>query len=161
MVLDPTNAAFIQGGVSISACSCDSKNTPSMARCVGCRVSSDGKSITVFVPGSRSAEFLAGIRAGRQIAIVFSQPNTHRTIQLKGNNAAVSPIVTGDAELVQRYVHAFLAEVCPLGFSADAVRALITCDASDLRAITFEVSRAFDQSPGVRAGQPLEQLSRC
>ena len=103
MILDPINTAFMQGGVSIVASSRDSNNTPSMARCLGCRVSTDRKLVTLLVPKSQSRELLEALTLTHQIAVVFSEPSTHRTIQLKGTDAVAAQVQKKDASLSKRY----------------------------------------------------------
>jgi hypothetical protein len=88
-LLDAGTARFIEGGVSINASSRDANKTPSMARAVGCRISADRRSVTVLLAKSRAPELLDSITFCHQIAVVFSEPSTHRTIQLKGTDAAV------------------------------------------------------------------------
>jgi hypothetical protein len=155
-LLDAATAAFIEGGVSINVSSRDANKTPSMARAVGCRVSTDRKSLTVLVPRSRAAELLDSIAFCHQIAVVFSEPSTHRTIQLKGTDASIVPVETSDARLNERFADAFVAEVCPLGFEEELVRSLVSCAVEDLTAVKFSPSLAFHQTPGPRAGEPLK-----
>jgi hypothetical protein len=126
-----------------------------MARCLGCRVSTDRKLVTLLVPKSRSRELLEALTLTHQIAVVFSEPSTHRTIQLKGTDAVAAQVQKKDASLSKSYADAFVAEVCPLGYSEGPIRALVTCDDADLQAITFHPCNAFLQTPGPRAGEPL------
>jgi hypothetical protein len=155
-LLDAGTAAFIEGGVSINASSRDANKTPSMARAVGCRVSTDRKSVTILIPKSRAPELLDSIAFCHQIAVVFSEPSTHRTIQLKGTDASIVPIEKSDAKLNERFADAFVAEVCPLGYEKEVIRALVSCEVEDLSAVKFTPSLAFQQTPGPRAGEPLK-----
>jgi hypothetical protein len=155
-LLDAGTAAFIEGGVSINISSRDANKTPSMARAVGCRVSPDRKSVTILIPKSRAPELLDSISFCHQIAVVFSEPSTHRTIQLKGTDATIVPIERSDARLNERFADAFVAEVCPLGYEEEVIRALVSCDVEDLSAVKFTPSLAFQQTPGPRAGEPLK-----
>jgi hypothetical protein len=90
-----------------------------------------------------------------QIAVVFSQPSTHRTIQVKGDHAHVGMPDAGLLEAVRIHRDAFVGEVAPLGFAAPLVRSLLDFPDHDIVAITFTPTAAFDQSPGPRAGAPL------
>jgi hypothetical protein len=155
MILDAANAAFMQGSVSIVASSRNSDNLPSLARCVGCRLSSDRKLVTLLVPKSRALELLDAVKISHQIAVVFSEPSTHRTIQLKGNDAEVGPAQKKDTKISKDYADAFVGEVCPMGYCETAIRALVTSTDADLQAISFHPCDAFLQTPGPRAGEPL------
>lgn len=153
--LDADLAAFVQGGVSIVAASRVGKRSPVIARAAGCRVSPSRRQVTLLVASSQAAAFLEGIRNTRAIAAVFSQPSTHRTIQLKGTDAAPAPLQDGDHALIAAYTHAFCEELAPLGYHPDQVRAVLSCEADDFVAVTFTISTAFSQTPGPRAGEPL------
>jgi len=154
-LLDDSNAAFIAGGTSINASSRTSENVPVIARAGGCRVSADRRTITLLFGTAGARELLDGIRASRQIAVVFSQPSTHQTIQLKGADAAVVALQKRDIKLLEQQREAFVAEVCPLGYREPLVRALMWFDPDDITAVAFTPSEAFIQTPGPRAGEPF------
>jgi hypothetical protein len=155
-LLDETNAALIAGGVSINASSRTAENIPVMGRAVGCRVSADRRTVTLFFSTTSASELLDGIRSTGQIAVVFSQPSTVQTIQLKGSDVAVVPALKRDVKLVEQYCDVFVAEVCPLGYNEALVRSLMWIDPADIIAVAFTPSEAFVQTPGPRAGEPLK-----
>src|SRR5262245_3373645 len=109
-LLDDINAAFIEGGVSINASSRTSDNVPVQARVVGCRVSSDRRTVTVVFPTPDAEDFLDGIRVSKQIAVVVSQPGTHRTLQLKGRDAAIVSVQKRDVKAAEQHSDAMVAE---------------------------------------------------
>jgi hypothetical protein len=155
-LLDEADAAFIQGGVTINACSCTRDITPVMTRATGCRVSPDRRKIALFFRAANAEEFLEGIRIRRQIAVVFSEPSTHRTIQIKGRDTAPVSVCKADIERIEAYGDAIVAAVCPLGFDESLVRAVMWFDRNDMIAVEFTASEAFLQTPGPRAGEPLK-----
>ena len=155
-LLDEGAAAFLhRPGVSITAASRDERNVPRIGRCLGCRVTPDRAQVTVFVAGTQYHAFLDALRASRVIAVVFSLPSTHRTLQLKGSDAEIEPLAPGDADIVVRHVDRFVDELGALGYSPDVVRAYHWCDAAELRAVRFTPTAAFEQTPGPGAGAPL------
>jgi hypothetical protein len=154
-VLDEENAAFIQGGVSIIAASRDAANRPAVVRALGCRVSPDRRRIAVFIARSQGAELLEDVGATGEIAVVFVLPSTHRAIQLKGSDARLEPLATGDLESMARLVETFAADLAALGYTTAFVRALLACEPGDAVAIAFTPTAAFSQTPGARAGAPL------
>ena len=104
-VLTPDQIAFVTAGVSITAASRGRDNMPNLARATGCRVSPDGRRVTLFLAASQSGALLADIRDNGAVAVVFSEPSTHRTLQLKGDDATTvghhpvqlrPPAVVGD-----------------------------------------------------------------
>jgi len=156
-LLDEAAAAFLRRpGVSITAASRDEGNVSRIGRCLGCRVSADRKRVTVFVASGQYRAFFAALDASRTIAAVFSLPSTHRTMQLKGSDAAVAPLARGDAEIIARHVDDFVEELGSLGYHREMVRAYHWCEIEAVRAITFTPSAAFEQTPGPGAGAPLK-----
>jgi hypothetical protein len=155
-LLDERAAAFLhRPGVSITAASRDERNVPRIGRCLGCRVTADRGRVTVFVASSQYAAFFDALRASQAIAVVFSLPSTHRTLQLKGSDAAIEPLAPGDAEIVERHVESFVDELAALGYSSEVVRACHWCEAAEVRAVSFTPTAAFEQTPGPDAGAPL------
>ena len=52
-------------------------------RAVGSRISADGREVTVYLRRSQSEQLLGDIAQTGEIAVVFSVPSTHQTLQLK------------------------------------------------------------------------------
>lgn len=153
--LDPEHAAFIQGRVSIIAASRNHDNEPNLSRAIGCRVSADRRRVTLFLFAAQSGALLADVRANGAIAVVFSQPSTHRTVQLKGTDAAAAELTKDDVQVLGAYRQKFIAELESIGFSEPFTRALLACPAGDVVAVGFTVAAAFVQTPGPKAGTPL------
>ena len=164
-MIDVQLAAFMTGGVSIIAASRGPDNAPTIARAAGCRLSADRARVTVLLARSQAGalvenaeRLVARLRAsGFTNTAVVSQPSSHRTIQLKGNDARVCPATPGDETLVARYADAFAAELCPMGYAEQMARALVWAPEGDFAALTFSPSAAFDQTPGPRAGAALKR----
>ncbi len=146
----------MRGGVSISVASCDRDGMPQLVRAIGCRVSDDGRRVTVFVPEAKSQAVQRDIFATGAIAVAFTQPTTHRTMQLKSRDARVSALQPDDAPLVDAYRDAFVAEVLMMGHQEPMVRALLACPPEELVALSFCPSEAYSQTPGPNAGKKLE-----
>lgn len=154
--LDADTAAFITtAGVSISVGSANAGLRPSLTRGIGCRLAPDRAGVTVFVVAEQSREVLDDVRDTRRVAVVFSQPSSHRTLQLKGRDALVEALVAGDRALIERYRQAFTAELGAIGFGPLFTHALIDSGGGEVVAIRFTPCAAFDQTPGPRAGEPL------
>ena len=91
-LLSPENIALVAGGVSAIVASRDAQlrpsvMRPSVMRAVGSRIRADGRRITVFLRRSQSQQLLADIAATGHIAVVFSDPPSHRTVQVKATAA--------------------------------------------------------------------------
>lgn len=153
--MNPEDAAFIGGGVSILAAARDGANETTVSRAIGCRVSADRRQVTIFLSAAQSGALLADIRANGVIAVVFSQPTSHRTIQLKGTDAAVVPLRDDDPHVWAAYRERITAELRRIGFSDVFVRTMLKVSSGDIVAVAFEPSAAFVQTPGPKAGTPL------
>lgn len=154
--LDAEHAAFIQRFVSINVATRTAANLPLLSRALGCRVTPDWR-VTVFVSERQASALLDGVRATRAIAVVFSQPSTHRTIQLKGTDATVVPLADGDRALMAAYRESFVADLAPAGYAEAFARAMLgAVDDPDIVGIAFTPSAAFAQTPGPGAGRQLQ-----
>jgi hypothetical protein len=154
---DEAHAAFMESGVSVHVASRDPANVPSVARAVGCRVAPDRGRVTIFVSAAQAPELIRDLRASGKAAAVFSQPSTHRTIQIKGDDASVGALIEGDLARIAAYADALVRDLQALGYSEAFGRALVECDPADLVAVAFTPKAAFRQTPGPNAGAPLER----
>jgi hypothetical protein len=154
-LFDAELAEFMQRGISLNLAGCGADLAPSIARAVGCRIDPGRTSVRLLVSQAQAACVLADVRDNGKLAVVFSEPATHRTVQLKAVDAVVEAAGADDIATVARYRDAFVAHVEPLGHPAPAIRALLACPDSDLCAIRFTPTAAFSQTPGAGAGQAL------
>ncbi|BAU49336.1 hypothetical protein SVA_2788 [Sulfurifustis variabilis] len=155
-LLDEARAAFLTRRVAINVASCSAELVPSVSRAVGCRVSPDRRRVTVFLSVPRSTALLDDLRAGRGIAVVFSLPSTHETIQLKGARAAIVPLEDGDRECMKAYAASFIDELRHLGYRDPFATAIMSAVGEDATGVEFEPTAAFLQTPGPTAGRRLE-----
>jgi hypothetical protein len=154
-VLNEKWAAFIQGGVAITLASRDAQNVPTLVRAIGCRVEGNKQRVTILVTGSQAEPVLKAIRSTGTIAAVFTQPSTHISLQLKGNDAALTRVRATEVRWSKTQQDAFVADTSSIGYPEDLIRAVFWFDPADLMAITFTPASAFLQTPGPRAGESL------
>lgn len=153
-LIDEPTSSFVQSGVSILAASSDRSNLPTIVRAVGCLVSPGRREVTILVPPYEP--LLGAVRDTGTIAVTFTRPSTHQALQLKGRDARpISPAENASA-IMAAYADAFVADLCPLGYTEELVRALVWCDPDTVSAIVFTPTAAFQQTPGPRAGHPLQ-----
>jgi hypothetical protein len=152
--IDADHAAFIQGGVSVIVASRNADFIADVVRGCGCRVSRDRRQVTVLVEPSRAGTLLTDIAANGRVAVVFSQPSTHRTIQLKGSDASIVKVTPSDRAIAVRHLAAWKEELSSIGYTPDFAGAL-RGPAEHLAAIRFTPSAAYQQTPGPGAGQRL------
>jgi hypothetical protein len=134
----------------------DAALRPSLMRAVGSSVADAGRSITVFVSRRQSRQLVQDIAATGHVAVVFSEPSTHRTVQVKATRATLRNAVPADAPLLARYLASMEHEIQLVGYPIEVPRAMLAHRLDDVVAVTFEPELAFDQTPGPRAGTRLQ-----
>ena len=154
-LLSAEHVAMIDKGVSAIVASRNAAMRPSLMRAVGSRIAPDGSEVTVFVARSQSRQLLQDVAATGDVAVVFSQPMSHRTVQVKARVVRLREADERDLPVLQRYLASMEEEVGCVGFDARFVRAMLGFRLEDLVAISFTPSEAFDQTPGPKAGSPL------
>jgi hypothetical protein len=154
-LLESSHVELLPRLVSVNVGSRNAACVPSVVRGLAVKLSADRRVLTVFVPASQSAQLLDDVRATRTVAVVLSEPSTHRTIQLKGVDAAVVPLEPGDHETIARYARGMVADLAPFGYPESLFGAVLACAPEDVAAIRFTISAAITQTPGPRAGEKL------
>jgi hypothetical protein len=150
--------ALIARGVSCIVASRDAQLRPSVMRAVGSRISADGQEITVFLSRPQSRRLLDDLAAGGPVAAVFSQPTTHRTVQVKASRATQRGATPEDAADLERCAATLDGELTAIGYAAGLGRLMLAHKAEDVVAVTFRPEHAFDQTPGPQAGARLGSL---
>lgn len=153
--LDPRVAAFIGGQRSIIAASRDARGRPSLMRACGLRIDAVHGVLSIFLARSQAARLLDDIAASRRVAVVVSEPSTHRTMQLKGVDARVDPAAPEDLATLPPYADQLDAELQSIGLPPSFARAMIAVDPADVVAVRFTPTEIYDQTPGPRAGTAI------
>jgi hypothetical protein len=155
IALPPDWIAMIERGVSTIVSSCSLDMRPSIMRAVGSAIAPDGRSVTVYLSRPQSRQVIQDIASTGRIAAVFSEPASHRTLQLKANRARIRCADARDEPALARYLASMEHEVELVGFSPAFTRAMLACRLEEVVAISFEPAQAFDQTPGPKAGAAL------
>ncbi len=148
--------AIIAKGVSCIVGSRDAHLRPSLMRAVGSRIDDSG--ITVFLARSHSRQLLQDIAATGHIAAVFSQPSTHRTVQVKASQAQLRNATAADQPDLARCVESLEEELQAIGYERGLASTLLAHRLEDVVAVTFQPEQAFDQTPGPQAGARIGAL---
>ena len=153
--LPPDLVAMMARGISVIVAARDAGLRPSLMRAVGSRVEADGRDITVYLSRPQSRQVLEDLASNGHIAVVFSEPSTHRTVQLKASRVDMRGADEGDAPVLERYLRSMESEIQRVGFAPPLTRAMLAHRLQDVVAVRFTPEQAFDQTPGPRAGSPL------
>lgn len=154
-LLSPEHIAMVDKGVSAIVSACDAQLRPSIMRAMGSSITPDGGTVTVYLARQQSRQLLLDLAATGRIAVVFSEPLSHQTVQVKASQPRIRPAQAADEPLLQRYRAAMEYELARVGIDARFVHAMFAWQLDDLVAISFEPEVAFDQTPGPRAGAAL------
>lgn len=154
-VLTPDMAAFCQSGVGISMASRDAGGWPVLARGRGCLIDAEGL-VRVVLRSGPGRPVLEAVAAGRPVAVTFSQPGSHRSIQLKADVAEVCAAEPGDEAAAGAQSRVFRDLLIATGYSERF--AGVYCSAGDDTAavVAFVPASAFVQTPGPGAGSRLD-----
>jgi hypothetical protein len=152
--LPPDLVAMMARGVSVIVASHDAALRPNLMRAVGSRIEGDG-AITVYLARRQSRQVVQDLAATGHIAVVFSEPSTHRSVQLKATRVEMRSAEAQDTPVLERYRQAMEREIQQVGFAPPLTRAMLAHRLDDLVAVRFTPEQAFDQTPGPRAGTPL------
>ena len=153
-LIGPEQAALMARRVSIIVGSRDAHQRPHVMRAAGCRLSTDRHRITVLMPRASGQAVLDDLRDNGQIAVVFSEPSSHLTLQLKGHDATVAPCEAGDAALAEAYLQGMVEEIGQIGLPSQVAHTMLR-HGDMLVAVHFTGAAAFEQTPGPAAGEPL------
>lgn len=154
-LLTAIQATFMQGAVSMNVATRNADNLPTVMRAYGCALAADLRSVRVFVYPVHNENLLRHLQYHRVIAAVFSRPSTHESIQLKGDDAAISPATSADLAVMERYLLIMSEELRAIGFPATFTDAMLPPATNDAVAICFTPLHAFAQTPGPQAGRKL------
>ncbi len=124
-LLGPSHIAMVAKGVSAIVASRDAALRPSIMRAVGSHISGDGQEVTVYLRRSQSEQLLQDIAHTGEIAVVFSVPSTHQTLQLKARRATQRPAHDGDLPVLQAYLQSMVQEVGQVGYGPQYVAAML------------------------------------
>jgi hypothetical protein len=150
--LPPDLLALMAKGVSTIVGSRDEAHRPSVMRAVGSDVAPDGSRITVYLARSQSRQLLQDIASTGHLSVVFSQPSTHRTVQVKARGADLRAATQADRPVLARYLASMEQEITRVGYPVEVARAMLAHRLEDVVAVSFTPEQAFDQTPGPRAG---------
>lgn len=147
---------FIEGPTALLLASRGADHVPSLMLGRGCRVAADRGSVTVFVNADGAESLLADVEGCAELAVVFSQPSSNRTLQLKGSDARRVPLTAADHASLARKLAILDADLSLIGFVAPYTQTLLSADTAEPVALRFTPTAVFEQTPGPRAGAPLE-----
>lgn len=153
-VLTTELAEFCQSGVSIITASCERDRRPVAGRALGCRIDVSG-TVRLVVRSDTNEAVRNAVSQGGGLAVTFSQPTTHRSIQFKATLAKICDPEASDQQLAAVQTAGFRAELVAVGYTETLASRYCSFEPDRLFAIEFVPVLAFVQTPGPGAGAPL------
>lgn len=147
-------ASFIESGVSIVVAVVGPARRALSGRALAARVMPDA-TIRVIYPEEGNAALTASARTGGPIAVTFSAPLSHRTLQIKGFSSRIEDLEAEDMASVRQQGGAFAAILVTVGHSPAFVQAFSDYLSTTLLVLSFPAEEAFEQTPGPGAGRSL------
>jgi hypothetical protein len=154
-VLTEDMAAFCQGGVGIALASRDGEGWPVLSRGRGCRIDAEGR-VRVILRSGSGAALLEAMASGRPLAATFSQPGTHRSIQLKAATGEVRAAEAADVAAADAQSAVFRDLLMAAAYPEDFATIYCSAGGQPPAAIEFVPKAAFVQTPGPGAGSRLD-----
>jgi hypothetical protein len=145
---------FIQSGVSIIVGVVGADGRAKAGRALAARVITGGTIRLIFTEDG-NASILLTARSGGPIAVTFSAPMSHRTIQLKATSSRAEQFEPDDQKCLERQMDAFAEALRAVGHPASFVQAFCEGRLANLVALSFSPYAAFEQTPGPGAGREL------
>lgn len=147
-------AAFMQSGISIILASVDDDGSPLPGKAQGCRVDPSG-TVRVTIIAQPYARLLGALSRGHPVALTFSRPEDHRSIQIKSASARLVEPEREDREAALVQGAGLSDQLVLVGYDRAFSDAYVSCEHSDLAVIAFVPEHAFVQTPGPGAGTTL------
>lgn len=155
-ILTPDVAVFCQSGLSVVLGTRDPRSGfPVSGRGLGCRIDHEGR-VRVMLRRTANEALLKALTEGAGIAVTFTKPSSHRSIQLKAGSARVVPAENEDGVAVEVQRGKFRDELIECGESTEFATIYCTSARHELTAIEFMPEQAFVQTPGPSAGSALK-----
>ncbi|MCD6680562.1 MAG: pyridoxamine 5'-phosphate oxidase family protein [Burkholderiaceae bacterium] len=146
--------ALLDLGIGVSIASRDANGLPDLVRALGATRNASG-TITVYVSGRDARDVLDNLRRNGAIAVVFSQPTTHRTVQVKADAVSIEAATDADVVLAQQRIRAMAAELERHGYERGFTERMLSFDPADLTLVRLRPEEIFDQTPGPQAGRAI------
>lgn len=153
-VLTAELAEFCRSGVSIVIAASTPDRMPLAGRALACRFLPDGR-MRIFLPQAINAALLAAFDQGSPIAVTFSAPHNHRSIQIKATAMRRVALEDGDLEETARQVRAFEDDLVFVHYTRRFAGHYTAYRPQEAIAIEIAPTEAFVQTPGPGAGELL------
>lgn len=145
-------APLLESGVSILVGTRDANLVSECTRGLGARVDAGGAELTTFVSEPLAGRTLENVADNGRIAVCFTRPIDHYSIQVKGRVIEVREASAEELLLVDRYRAAIARTLAEIGLPT---RFTMRIASRPCWAVRLAPETMFVQTPGPGAGNPL------
>lgn len=150
--------ALLARPIAISISGRDAGLRPSVCHAYGCRLIDGGRRIRLFVLRDEARQLLADIAANGEVATVYSDVRSFRSLQIKGRDAVTDTFNEADAAAHVEHHRITAEELVALGYAAPLANGYFSVPRNpDLIAIEFTPKDIFQQTPGPGAGAKINE----
>jgi hypothetical protein len=150
LVLTAETVEYMESGVSLLLGTRDAALRPASARAFGVEINAPSNTATVFVAVAGSQITLANLRDNAQLALTFSRPIDHRSLQVKGRVLTIGETEERQRAVQDRYFARFSEGLIFTGLRQNLLRRIRYFPSY---AVHFRIESMFDQTPGPGAGR--------
>jgi len=111
--------------------------------------------VRVLLRKPANLALLDAIARGGPVAVTFTRPHDHRSIQIKGSAIDITGVRADDPSEVARQCAGMRDELIGGGYSPAFSAAFVAYEPKELVAIELSPDRIFAQTPGPGAGSEL------
>lgn len=153
-VLTSDLVAFCQSGVSVVLAATTSDGLPVAGKGLSVLISAEGR-VRIYLRECINMPLLAALDAGSGIAATFTEPRTHRSIQMKAKATRRLAVEPTDLPEVARQIRHFGNDLVDMSYTHRLVEHYCMYADEELVVIEYLPSDAFVQTPGPGAGSQL------
>ena len=153
VLLSPEVVDFLEGGRITFVATRDPEMVPECVLASGVRISADRRIASVFVPEVFAELTQRNLAHNRQVAVTTTHVVDSRSVQLKGEMTEVGRATEDDLRFLEGPIQGLRHELALAGMPRSFTARLVHFPSI---AIRLRVREVYDQTPGPRAGKPLE-----
>lgn len=152
--LTPELVAHCQKGVAVILATC-AEGRPVAGRGFACRIDEVG-TVRILLRRTGHGALLAALRGGAPIAVTFTEPTQHRSIQFKGKSASEASATVADGMALAVQSRGLRDRLMAIRYTEALSNGYSFADPEDIVAVDFIPDEAFVQTPGPNAGSALK-----
>lgn len=152
----PMWVRHFEAGCSNRVGACTPEGEPETCRALASRLCPGGI-VEVLLAADVGAPLIEAVRATGKLAHAMSEPGGGRVLHLKGRDAQALPAQPEHMTLLVACRRRLAERLLPYGFSEETLmRVWYDVDLPNLCCLRYTPFGAWDQTPGIGAGAPIE-----